>query len=306
MPEEKEHFHIHLPHHHEQHPPLLSNTTWEVVQLARHPQRPHSLDYFKGPHRILSDFVELHGDRVYGDDPAIVGGVGVFEGQTVMVIGHQKGHTTKANIACNFGMPKAEGFRKAERLMKQAARFDYPILTFLDTQGADPSKESEERGIAQAIAKNLAVMQSIEVPIIVTVIGEGGSGGALGIGIGDRVLMLANSIFTVASPEPAAAILWHDAKQAAAAAEAMRITAQDNLNFGFAAEIIPEPEGGAHMNHSATIKAVREAISRHLTEIQTTYDLRSEKGKRHLVVDRRQRYKNMGAFTDIPPNNNST
>lgn len=297
MSDKKEHhphFPIHLPHkHHEE--VIVTNPTWEKVKLARNPERPHTRDYLSG---IFSDFLEFHGDRVSGDDPAIVGGMARFEGETVMVVGHQKGRTTKENIARKFGMPKAEGFRKAERLMKQAARFGYPILTFLDTPGADPSMEAEEKGISQAISSNIVNMLTLQVPIIVTIIGEGGSGGALGIGIGDRVLMLENSIFTVASPEPAAAILWHDAKQAPAAAEAMRLTAQDNLAFGIIDEIIPEPPGGAHTDHKATLLAVKSAIGKHLQEVKAITASRGLNGPSMLVQDRRMRYQNYGVFHD--------
>src|SRR5215212_6385723 len=203
-------------------------TAWQRVQIARHPDRPHTLDYIQ---RLCVDFVELHGDRMFGDDASIIGGLAGFEGQTVMVIGHQKGSSTKENITRNFGMAQPEGYRKAQRLMEHAARFGFPILTCIDTPGANPGVQAEERGIGQAIAANLMTMLTIEVPIITTVIGEGGSGGALAIGLGDRVLMLENSIYSVASPEASAAILWHDAGQAAEAAEAMRITAHDLLSL---------------------------------------------------------------------------
>lgn len=272
-----------------------SVTPWQRVQLARHPDRPHTLDYIQ---KLCSDFVELHGDRLYGDDAAIIGGLGVFEGQTVMVMGHQKGRSTKENIARNFGMPQPEGYRKAQRLMEHAARFGFPILTFIDTPGANPGVQAEERGIGQAIAANLMTMLTIEVPIIVTVIGEGGSGGALAIGVGDRVLMLENSIYSVASPEASAAILWRDAAQAPAAAEAMRITAPDLLSFGIIDEIVPEPEGGAHTDSAAAFDAVRDALVHNLADLQSTYALRTKKGSRGLLEDRHKKYERMGAYAE--------
>ncbi len=267
---------------------------WERVQTARHPDRPHTLDYVQ---RICTDFVEMHGDRLFGDDAAIVAGLAQFEGQTVMLIGQQKGRSTRENLARNFGMPQPEGYRKAKRLMEHAARFGFPILTFIDTPGANPGVPSEERGIGQAIADNLVVMLNIEVPIIVTVIGEGGSGGALAIGIGDRLLMLENAVYTVASPESAAAILWRDAAQASAAAQTMRITAPDLLEFGIVDEVIPEPEGGAHNDLTATVEAVRDAIARHLADLQSSYLLKTGKGARQLLEARRHKYIHIGQFT---------
>jgi acetyl-CoA carboxylase carboxyl transferase subunit alpha len=267
---------------------------WERVKIAREPERPHTLDYVA---RLCTDFVELHGDRLFGEDAAIVGGLASFEGQTVMVIGQQKGRVTKENIARNFGMPQPEGYRKAERLMKHAARFGFPIITFIDTPGANPGVAAEERGIGQAIAQNILVMLEIAVPFIAVVIGEGGSGGALAIGVGDRILMLENSVYSVASPEAAAAILWRDAAQASAAAETMRITAPDLLDFGIIDEIIPEPEGGAHTDPAATFDAVREAIARHLAGLQSAYDLSTPEGSRALLEARREKFRVMGRFT---------
>lgn len=269
---------------------------WKRVQIARHPDRPHTLDYVT---RLCTDFVEFHGDRLYGEDAAIIGGLASFEGQTVMVIGQQKGRNTKENVTRNFGLPNPEGYRKAERLMKHAARFNFPILTFIDTPGANPGVQSEERGIGQAIAQNLLVMLELPVPFIAVVIGEGGSGGALAIGVGDRLLMLENSIYSVASPEAAAAILWRDAAQASAAAETMRITAPDLLEFGIIDEVIPEPEGGAHSDPTAivtTLESVREAIARNLTELQTKYDLSTAEGARALLEARREKFRVMGRF----------
>lgn len=269
---------------------------WQRVLVARNPDRPHMLDYVQ---RICTDFVELHGDRLFGDDAAIVGGLASFEGQTVMLIGQQKGRSTKENITRNFGMAQPEGYRKAERLMKHAARFGFPILAFIDTPGANPGVQSEERGIGQAIAQNILVMLQIEVPFIAVVIGEGGSGGALAIGVGDRVLMLENSIYSVASPEAAAAILWRDAAQASTAAQTMRITAPDLLEFGVIDEIIPEPEGGAHTEPAATMDAVREAIVRHLTDLQQKFNLKTKKGARQLLEARREKFRRMGRYAEI-------
>lgn len=277
-------------------PPRPDVSPWQRVQIARHPDRPHTLDYIQ---RIFTDFVELHGDRLFGDDAAIVGGLACFEGQTTMVIGQQKGRSTKENIQRHFGMPEAEGYRKAERLMKHAARFGFPIIAFIDTPGANPGVQSEERGIGQAIAQNILTMLEIEVPFICVVIGEGGSGGALAIGVGDRILMLENSTYSVASPEAAAAILWRDAAQASAAAEAMRITAPDLLEFGVADEIVPEPEGGAHSDPAAAMDAVREALARHLADIQARFALHTKKGCRQLLEARREKYRRIGRFAEV-------
>jgi acetyl-CoA carboxylase carboxyl transferase subunit alpha len=215
-----------------------------------------------------------------------------------MVIGHQKGRSTKENLARNFGMAQPEGYRKSQRLMEHAARFGFPILTFIDTPGANPGMHAEEHGIGQAIAASLMTMLTIEVPIIATVIGEGGSGGALAIGIGDRVLMLENSIYSVASPESSAAILWHDAGQASTAAEAMRITAPDLLHFGIIDVIVPEPEGGAHTDAAAAMDAVRDAIAGSLAELRTTYALHTKRGSRKLLEDRHLKYERMGVYAD--------
>jgi acetyl-CoA carboxylase carboxyl transferase subunit alpha len=278
------------------HPPKPSLTPWQRVQIARHPDRPHTLDYIQ---RLCSDFVEMHGDRLYGDDEAIVGGLASFEGQTVMVIGQQKGRSTKENITRNFGMAQPEGYRKAQRLMLHAARFGFPVLTFIDTPGASPGVQSEERGIGQAIAHNLVTMLEIEVPVIATVIGEGGSGGALAIGLGDRILMLENSIYSVASPEAAAAILWRDSAQASAAAETMRITAPDLHELGIVDEVIPEPEGGAHTRANDAVDATGAAITRHLADLRSQYDLDTPKGTRSLLEARRAKYRHMGRYSEL-------
>ncbi len=238
---------------------------WDIVQLARHPQRPHTLDYIRG---LCEDFVELRGDRRFGDDRALLGGVARFNGQTVVVLGHQKGSNTKENIAHNFGSPRPEGYRKALRLMRHAEKFGFPVLAFVDTPGADPSMASEERGIGEAIAENLLVMAELKVPIVTTVIGEGGSGGALAIGVADRLLMLQYAIYSVASPEASAAILWRDASKAPDAAKAMKITAQDLYQLHIIDEIVAEPDGGAHLDTPAAIAAVSTVIQRHLDELR--------------------------------------
>jgi acetyl-CoA carboxylase carboxyl transferase subunit alpha len=276
-------------------PPKPTLTAWQRVQIARHPDRPHTLDYIQ---RLCGDFVEMHGDRLFGDDAAIIGGLASFNEQTVMVIGQQKGRSTKENITRNFGMPQPEGYRKAQRLMLHAARFGFPVLTFIDTPGASPGVQSEERGIGQAIAYNLVTMLEIEVPIIATVIGEGGSGGALAIGVGDRILMLENSIYSVASPEAAAAILWRDSAQASSAADTMRITAPDLHELGIADEVIPEPDGGAHTAANEAIDAAGEAIARHLAELCSYYSLDTERGPRTLLEARRAKYRLMGRYAE--------
>jgi acetyl-CoA carboxylase carboxyl transferase subunit alpha len=241
-----------------------SLTPWDIVQLARHPQRPHTLDYIRG---LCEDFVELRGDRRFGDDRALIGGVARFGGQTVVVLGHQKGSNTKENIQHNFGLPRPEGYRKALRLMRHAEKFGFPILTFIDTSGADPSMASEERGIGQAIAESLVTMAELRVPIVATVIGEGGSGGALAIGMADRLLMLENAIYSVASPEGAAAILWKDASKAPDAAKAMKITAPDLYQLGIVDDVVPEVSGGAHLDTAAVIATVGARLQQHVSEL---------------------------------------
>ena len=219
-------------------PTAAGPTAWERVQLARHPERPHALDYLR---ELTGDFVELHGDRAFGDDRALVGGLARFDDRTVVVLGHQKGENTKENIARNFGMARPEGYRKAERLLRQAEKFGFPVVTFIDTPGAEPGIGSEERGQATAIAESLLRMAGLAVPSVAVVIGEGGSGGALAIGVADRILMLENAIYAVASPEACAAILWKDAGRAPEAAETMRITAAELHQFGVIDEVVPEP-----------------------------------------------------------------
>ncbi|MBA3944337.1 MAG: acetyl-CoA carboxylase carboxyltransferase subunit alpha [Herpetosiphonaceae bacterium] len=265
-------------------------TPWDTVQIARHAQRPHTLDYIRG---LTEDFVELRGDRRFGDDAAMIAGVGRFAGQTVAILGHQKGSNTKENLKHNFGSPHPEGFRKALRIMQHAAKFGFPLLCFIDTSGASPNLASEERGQAEAIAENLLVMADLPIPIVATVIGEGGSGGALAIGIADRLLMLEHAVYSVASPEASAAILWRDGAQAPEAAAAMRITARDLAEFGIIDEVIPEPEGGAHLDPVAVIAQVRTALQQHLDaiaahSISALLEQRYHKYRRIGVVHERQ------------------
>lgn len=233
------------------------------MQLARHPERPYTLDFIE---RLFEEFVEIHGDRRYADDPAIVAGFARFHGMPVAAIGHQKGRDTKQRQVRNFGMPKPEGYRKALRAMKLAEKFDRPIFSFIDTPGAYPGIDAEERGQAEAIAQNLREMAKLSVPIIVTVIGEGGSGGALAIGVGDQVLMLENAIYSVISPEGCAAILWKDSAQAKRAAEELKLTAQDLFREGLVDQVIPEPEGGAHKSHDETARLLDAALCSKLAE----------------------------------------
>jgi len=238
-------------------------TAFERVQLARHPDRPYTLDFVE---RLFEDFVEVHGDRRYSDDAAIVCGFARFHGMPVALVGHQKGRDTRQRQIRNFGMPKPEGYRKALRLMKLAEKFDRPIFSFIDTPGAYPGIDAEERGQAEAIAYNLREMAKLTVPIIVTVIGEGGSGGALAIGVGDQVLMLENAIYSVISPEGCAAILWKDSSQAARAAEGLKLTAQDLLNEGLVDQVIDEPDGGSHKSYDAAAKLLDTVLCSKLAE----------------------------------------
>lgn len=238
---------------------------WQRVQLARHIKRPGVIDYIS---MLLTDFVQLHGDRFFGDDPAIIAGIGRFEQESVIVIGHQKGHDVKTNIKCNFGMPHPEGYRKALRIGKLAEKFKKPIITFIDTPGAYPGIGAEERGQAEAIARNLLEFSQLKTPIIVVIIGEGGSGGALAIGIGDRVLMLENAVYSVISPEGCASILWKDKSKVEEAASTLRLTAPDLLELKIIDEIIPEPSGGAHLNYKEAAQNLNVAIQQHLFEIK--------------------------------------
>jgi acetyl-CoA carboxylase carboxyl transferase subunit alpha len=258
-------------------------SAWERVQLARHPQRPYTLDYLQ---LAFSDFMELHGDRLFGDDPAIVGGPSVLDSRTVMVIGHQKGRDTKENQLRRFGMARPEGYRKALRLMRHAEKFGLPVITLIDIPGADPSLVAEERGQAFSIAENLLAMAGLRVPIISAIVGEGGSGGALALAVADRVLMLENAIYSVASPEAAASILWNDGGRGAEAAEAMKITAHDLLGFGIIDGIIPEPPGGAHTDHAAAARALQMALIAQLDELDrfATADLLEQRAKRYRGI----------------------
>lgn len=239
-------------------------TRWQITQIARHPRRPYALDYVK---LLEIDFLELHGDRRFGDDEAVIAGLGSFRGIGLTVVGHQKGRGTKENIRRNFGMAHPEGYRKALRLMRLGAKFDLPVLSLVDTPGAYPGIGAEERGQAEAIAVNLHEMSHLPVPIVVVVIGEGGSGGALGIGVGDAVLMLEYSIYSVISPEGCASILYRDAARAPQAAEAMKIAARDLLELGIIDEIVPEPSGGAHRDPALAAKYVGEAVEKYLSRL---------------------------------------
>ena len=261
---------------------------WQRTQLARHPKRPHTRDWCK---LLLDDFIELHGDRVYGDDAAIVGGLARFEHQSVVVIGHQKGRDTREKIARNFGMPHPEGYRKAHRLMDLAAKFGKPVLTFIDTPGAYPGLGAEERGQAEAIARNLKRMASLPVPIIVVVTGEGGSGGALAIGMGNRVLMLEYAVYSVISPEGCAAILWGDAGKAPDAAEAMRTTAPELLQLGIIDGIVPEPLGGAHRDWEGAAAGLRAVLREQLWTLRP-------KSRDELVSERYEKFRRMGRFEE--------
>ncbi|UTR11369.1 acetyl-CoA carboxylase carboxyl transferase subunit alpha [Evansella sp. LMS18] len=264
-------------------------TPWERVQIARHTKRPTTNDYIN---RLFTDFMELHGDRLYGDDKAIVGGIGKFNGVPVTIIGHQRGKDTKENIKRNFGMPRPEGYRKALRLMKQAEKFSRPVICFIDTKGADPGIESEERGQSEAIARNLLEMAGLKVPVICIVIGEGGSGGALALGVGDRIYMLENSTYSVISPEGAAALLWKDSSQARRAAETMKITAPDLSNLGLIDGVIPEVRGGAHRNVDEQAANIRQIIESSLGEL-----IKLE--KEELVIKRYDKFKKIGEFDSV-------
>ncbi|MGJ9382401.1 acetyl-CoA carboxylase carboxyl transferase subunit alpha [Salipaludibacillus sp. CF4.18] len=263
-------------------------TAWDRVQLARHSKRPTTLDYIE---HLFTNFMELHGDRFYGDDAAIVGGIAKFEGEPVTVIGHQRGKGTKDNLKRNFGMPHPEGFRKALRLMKQAEKFNRPVICFIDTKGAYPGKSAEERGQSEAIAKNLIEMAGLRVPIVCIVIGEGGSGGALALGVGDRICMLENSTYSVISPEGAAALLWKDAGQAKRAAETMKITAPDLKELELIDEMIPEIRGGAHRNLEAQSGYIRQTLKSALLELNKI-------DRNDLVKKRYEKFNKIGEFDD--------
>ncbi len=263
-------------------------TAWQRTQIARHPKRPHTLDLVN---LLLEDWVELHGDRVFGDDKAIVGGLATFDGEPVVVIGHQKGRDTRENIARNFGMPRPEGYRKALRLMQLAGKFGKPIITLIDTPGAYPGLAAEERGQAEAIARNLREMAGLPTPIVCVVTGEGGSGGALALGVGNRVLMLEYAIYSVISPEGCAAILWGEAAKAPEAAELMRVTAPDLLKLGVIDGIVPEPVGGAHRNWEATAASLRAALREQLWQLKS-------KSEAELIEERQEKFRRIGVFEE--------
>jgi acetyl-CoA carboxylase carboxyl transferase subunit alpha len=266
-----------------------SLTAWQRTQLARHPKRPHTRDWCR---LLLEDFVELHGDRVYGDDAAVVAGLARFESRSVVVIGHQKGRDTREKLARNFGMPNPEGYRKALRLMDLAAKFGKPVVCLIDTPGAYPGIGAEERGQAEAIARNLRTMAGLPVPLVAVVTGEGGSGGALAIGIGNRVLMLEHAVYSVISPEGCAAILWSDAAKAPEAAEAMRITAPDLLALGVIDAIVPEPLGGAHRDWDGAAQRLRAALREHLTDLL-------DKPAATLIAERYDKFRRLGEFEEV-------
>ena len=265
-------------------------TAWERVQMARHPQRPHTLDYAK---LLFQDFTEIRGDRAFGEDPAMIAGMARFHGQSVMLIGHQKGRDTNQKIHRNFGMPKPEGYRKALRAMRLAAKFRLPIFTFVDTPGAYPGIGSEERGQAEAIARNLMEMARLPTPIVVTITGEGGSGGALAIAVGDRILMLENSVYSVISPEGCASITWRDPTKAEQAAEALKMTAPDLQALSIVDQIVPEPAGGAHANHEKMAQILDPLLEQALLEIKS-------RALPDLLQKRYEKFRRMGqSFTEI-------
>jgi acetyl-CoA carboxylase carboxyl transferase subunit alpha len=262
---------------------------WQRAQIARHPQRPYLTDYIP---LLFSDFVELHGDRAFGDDRALIAGLAKFKGRPVAVIGHQKGRDTKQRVIRNFGQPKPEGYRKALRVMQLAAKFGRPILTFVDTPGAYPGIDAEERGQGEAIARNLREMARLPVPVIVTVTGEGGSGGALAIAVGDRINILENGFYSVISPEGCASIIWRDSTKAETAAAAMKITATDLKELGIIDEIVKEPEGGAHTDLEAAAQFLDEVLDRQLTEL-------TSESVKDLVEARYKKFRQMGQFFDL-------
>jgi acetyl-CoA carboxylase carboxyl transferase subunit alpha len=271
-------------------------SAWDKVQISRHVQRPRTLDYVRV---LCEDFFEFHGDRRFADDAAIVAGVGRIDGQSVVIIGHQKGRDTRENMRRNFGMPKPEGYRKAMRLFHHAEKFALPIICLIDTPGADPSMESESRGQGNAIAENILIMAQLRTPIVSLVIGEGGSGGALAIGVTDRILMLEHSVYSVAAPEASAAILWRDSSKAPDAAKTMRITAQDLKDMDIIDTIIPEPEGGAHNDADATIRRAGVTIMQNIATLNAL--------PTSVLLDQRyQKYRVMGAMKIMPTNQSSS
>jgi acetyl-CoA carboxylase carboxyl transferase subunit alpha len=262
------------------------NPSWQRVQIARHPKRPHSRDYING---LITGFEELHGDRFFGDDKSIIGGMGFFEDRPMMIIGQQKGRDTKEKLLRNFGMPKPEGYRKALRLMRLAAKFRRPIITLIDTPGAYPGIDAEERGQAEAIAYNLREMSRLESPIITVVIGEGGSGGALALGVGNRVYMLENAYYSVIAPESCAAIIWRDSGKAPLAAAALRMTATDLLQMKLIDGIVPEPPGGAHLEPEAAVQGLRDTLKKALAELTPLPPAQ-------VIEQRYEKFRNMGNF----------
>ncbi len=263
-------------------------TPWQIARVARHESRPYTLDYLG---MIAPDFQELHGDRMYADDPAIIGGTGRIDGRPAMIIGHQKGRDTKERVRRNYGMPKPEGYRKAQRLMRLAEKFRLPVVTFIDTPGAYPGVGAEERGQSEAIARSLYMMAGLKTPIVSVVIGEGGSGGALAIGVADRLLMLQYGIYSVISPEGCASILWKSAEKAEDAAEAMKITADNLKGFGLVDEVLPEPLGGAHRSPGEAGEVIRNALNQHLEELeQMPLD--------QLLEERQRRLESFGQFKE--------
>jgi acetyl-CoA carboxylase carboxyl transferase subunit alpha len=276
---------------HQRHAIFSRLTSWQRTQLARHPQRPYFLDFAK---HLFADAIEIHGDRTFGDDQSIVTLLARFEGRSVVAIGHQKGRNVKENILRNFGMPNPEGYRKAVRAMRLAAKFGKPVLAFIDTPGAYPGLGAEERGQSEAIARAIQEMSQLPVPVVCTVTGEGGSGGALAIGVGNRVLMLENSVYSVISPEACAAILWReDRKRAPEAAENLKLQAEDALRFGLADEIVREPLGGAHRSHRWAANLLRRSLRRGLADLAGL-------SREQLVRQREEKFRNMGRFTEAP------
>jgi acetyl-CoA carboxylase carboxyl transferase subunit alpha len=266
--------------------PASEHPSWRRVQLARHPKRPHAIDYIQA---LITNFSELHGDRFFGDDQSITGGMGHFDGRPIMVIGQQKGRDTKEKLVRNFGMPKPEGYRKALRLMQLAAKFRKPVLSFIDTPGAYPGIDAEERGQAEAIAYNLREMARLRTPIVSVIIGEGGSGGALGIGVANRVYMLENAYYSVISPESCAAIIYRDSAKAPEAAAALKLTAADLLEMKSIDGVIPEPEGGAHMNQESVVASLRDTLKQAFDEL-------SLMSAEDLINQRYEKFRQMGNF----------
>lgn len=266
---------------------------WQRVKLARHPDRPYTLDYIN---YFVIDFIELHGDRLFADDPSIIAGIGKFRGKSIIIVGQQKGRTTKEKVKRNFGSPHPEGYRKALRIMKMGAKFDIPIVTFVDTPGAYPGIGAEERGQAEAIARNIKEISSLPVPIITIIIGEGGSGGALAIAVADRILIMENAIYSVISPEGCASILWRSAEKSARAAEALKLTAKDLLDLGVVDSIIPEPSGGAHRNKEGAASNIAEVIDKFLEDMDGV-------DKQELLEKRAEKFYRMGVLKSVKSRN---